>query len=252
MNYAIITGTSRGLGESVAKYFLDLNINVIGISRSANKTLSTIAEEKGVTYHHYSCNLADPEMVEDTLNKIKTCLEEVKLHKLYIVNNAGIVSPIHQARNIETNELTNHFQINVIAPMTVTNHLLNFATKQDVKLIGVTISSGAAERPISGWSAYCSSKASINTYTKTVGLEEEALQSGHKVIAFSPGIMDTEMQAEIRSSSKEDFKDVETFQTYKDQNHLQDVDTVGKILIHILTNESAIVNGKIYYVSDYT
>src|SRR5699024_6247426 len=127
-------------------------------------------------------------------------------------------------------------------PMTMMNQLLSFASKQEVKLIGVTISSGAAERPISGWSAYCSSKASINTYTKIAGLEEEALQSGHKVIAFSPGIMDTTMQAEIRSSRQEDFKDVETFQTYKKENHLQDVDTVGKVLITILTNESSIVN----------
>src|SRR5699024_12833001 len=118
-------------------------------------------------------------------------------------------------------------------------------------IYGVTITSGAAERPIYGWSAYGSSKASMNMYTKTVALEQASLQTGNKIIAFSPGIMDTEMQQTIRMSDPTAFQDVDTFRHYKKNDQLQDPQIVGEILVNILLNETGIKNGHIYYVHDY-
>src|SRR5699024_10061 len=104
--------------------------------------------------------------------------------------------------------------------------------------------SGAADRPVYGWSAYCSTKACINRYTETVALEQETLETGNKVFAFSPGVMDTNMQAEIRSSDESAFKDVERFKQYKADNYLKHTDDVGRVVIDILTDESMIENGK--------
>src|SRR5690625_7484217 len=105
--------------------------------------------------------------------------------------------------------------------MVLTNFLLNICHREDISLTAVTITSGAAERPVYGWSAYCSTKASINMYTKTVGLEQEEIDSGNKVIAFSPGVMDTNMQAEISSSTEEHIIEVETFREYNEINQFQ-------------------------------
>lgn len=85
--------------------------------------------------------------------------------------------------------------------------------------------------------------------TETVSLELSNKHSRHQVIAFSPGVMDTDMQGEIRSSSKEAFADVESFQRYKEEGMLRSTDTVASALLNLVT-ESDIESGKLYHVND--
>jgi 3-oxoacyl-[acyl-carrier protein] reductase len=62
----------------------------------------------------------------------------------------------------------------------------------------VNISSGAAERPLEGWSAYCAAKAGLAMLTRSLGLE----CGGRGVNAYGlrPGVVDTAMQVTIRAS----------------------------------------------------
>src|SRR5699024_12464646 len=110
----------------------------------------------------------------------------------YHVNRARAEGPITQAMHMNQEELAEHVQVNTIAPIMLMKSFLQKATEHDFKLIGVNITSGAGSRPVYGWRAYCSTKASINMYTKTVALEQVEKKTGHKIIAFSPGIMDTD------------------------------------------------------------
>lgn len=251
MQYAIVTGESRGLGKSIATLLLKEGINVIGISRTGNNELVTLAEEYQVKYEHYYCDLANTEMLEKTASSISELLFTNNVSKIYIINNAGVLQPIDQARNINAQDLSHHVQVNTIAPMVLLNLFLRKATNNKVPLIGVIVTSGAAERPIYGWSAYCSTKASINIYTETVALEQDVQKTGNKVIAFNPGTMDTNMQEQIRASTTEEFTQVEDFRLLKENNQLRDTKTVGKVLVNILMCEETIRNGKIYSVGDY-
>ena len=85
--------------------------------------------------------------------------------------------------------------------------------------------------------------------TETVSLELSKNGSRHKVIAFSPGVMDTDMQGTIRSSSQESFADVENFKRYKEQGMLRDTDKVAEVLVK-LVNETDVESGKLYHVND--
>src|SRR5699024_12496578 len=116
----------------------------------------------------------------------------------------------------------------------------------------VNITSGADKSPRYGWSAYCSAKASIDMYTKTIAWEQEALQPGNKIIGFHPGVMDTKMQAEIRGTTKEEFLKVEQFIQYKHQGVLSQTESVAEVLTDIVTQEVNTTNGKIYNIHDYT
>jgi NAD(P)-dependent dehydrogenase (short-subunit alcohol dehydrogenase family) len=62
----------------------------------------------------------------------------------------------------------------------------------------VNVSSGAAIRPLEGWSAYCSAKAGLHMLTRAVALETAA--KGIRVFGFQPGTTDTDMQVLIRAS----------------------------------------------------
>src|SRR5699024_11785527 len=131
-------------------------------------------------------------------------------------NNAAMVGLIDQAQEIHPDALQNHYHLNVLAPMILMNTMIN--ESNNALFIGANISSGAADRPMYGWSAYCSSNASIDMYTKTLALEQKALGTNHKVVAFSAGIIDTEMKEKIGRSSPQQFANVDTFKGYPEQN----------------------------------
>lgn len=250
MDYAIVTGTSKGLGKSIAAFLMESDIHVIGVSRTENIELANIAKENNVTYIHYSCDLGKIAETEEMIERIKLQLNELEVSKLYVVNNAAVVQPIKKATETTGKQLAYHYQVNVISPMMILNEFIENSTNKNIPLVGANISSGAANRPIYGWSAYCSSKASLNMYSKAIALEQEELQTDHKIIAFSPGVMDTNMQAEIRTSEQHEFIDVDTFKHYKKNNLLSDTDAVAGVLIDIILDED-IQNGKIYDVKDY-
>lgn len=251
MRYAVITGVSKGLGESIAKLLMESGINVVGVSRSKNDKLADAASENNVTYQHYACDLGDLEKTEKTFLQISKNLFSQDPDTVYLINNAAVLEPVDKSMNTKSADVAYHIQVNITAPMIVTNLFLKQAAEHNIRFIGTTISSGAGESPVYGWSAYCTSKASINMYTKTAALEQDELKTQSKVIAFSPGIMDTEMQEKIRQSDKNAFKEVDQFRAYKENNKLKDTDTVGGVLVDILTDETSVENGKIYYLSDY-
>ncbi|GAA0439691.1 (S)-benzoin forming benzil reductase [Lentibacillus halophilus] len=251
MRFAVVTGVSKGLGESAAKLLLESGVHVIGISRRSNNSLNDYAKTNNVTYQHYACDLGDIDRTEQTANEISESVFSQDPETVYLINNAAVLEPVDQSMNLPSDDLAYHIQVNTIAPMVMMNVFLKQAAETDVQFIGTTITSGAAERPVYGWSAYCTSKASMNMFTTTAALEQQELGTESKVIAFSPGVMDTDMQEKIRSSDADAFKDVDDFREYKWKNLLKDTDVVGGVLVDILTDEAAITNGKIYYVKDY-
>jgi len=253
MDYAVVTGISRGLGEAVARLLLECGIHVFGISRNGSKTLERFAKENNARFTHAACDLNNIPELESTIGEIADRIfADEDLSSLYIVNNAAIVTPIERAdRILDTERIAEHMQINLVSPMFILNTFLHKANSHDISLVGVNVTSGASVRPIYGFSTYCSAKAGLDMYTKTVAAEQEILGLSHKIFGFSPGVMDTGMQEEIRSAPSEAFIEVEKFRDYKRQNMLSHTDEIGGILVNLLMDASNALNGKIYNVKDY-
>lgn len=251
MKYVIITGASKGLGESVARLFLQEKVRVIGISRTKNVDLENISQALGVEYTHYPCDLASLEALEDTCDKIKTHVFNKNTEKVYLINNAATVNPIDVSKRHSREAIERHVSLNITAPMFTTSRLLHDAEKFSTPVVVANISSGAADRSTYGWSLYGASKAAINRYTKTVALEVDELKEPHKVIIFDPSIMDTAMQQTIRQASEDQFKEVDTFIGFKDKDALRHPAVVGRVLVDLLLADERLVNGQYYRIHDY-
>src|SRR5699024_8802825 len=117
LKFAIVTGTSRGLGASIAMFLLELGINVYGISRTKNEKIQQVAKENNAFYEHLSCNLADLDATKEVIETIKKDLQQKEVTDVYIVNNAAVIAPIDQASKTTGEDLATHFQVNMIAPM---------------------------------------------------------------------------------------------------------------------------------------
>ncbi|MCA1061503.1 (S)-benzoin forming benzil reductase [Rossellomorea aquimaris] len=249
MDYAIVTGATRGLGESIAKGFIEKGIGVMNISRTDNESLQRLAREKEVSYEFFHCDLSQTVQTESVFREVGARAFKSEADSIYVVQNAGVVTPINPSGEVDTGALEMSVHVNLLSPMIATNELIKAAEGSSSKMTMVNISSGAGSRPVYGWSTYCATKAGVNMLTETVSLELTNKHSRHQVIAFSPGVMDTDMQGEIRSSSKESFADVESFQRYKDEGMLRSTDTVADVLLKLIT-ESEIESGKLYHVND--
>lgn len=248
MAYAIITGASKGLGAATAKQLLSEGLNIITVSRSENEDLKKLSEGNSGDYTHYTCDLGNSSEVQTVFNDIAGKVFGQEQESVYLINNAGMVDPIETVGNLDGEKTAANVNVNLLAPMIICDIFLEKVQDSNANLIIANVTSGAGSRPIHGWSVYCSTKAGINMFTQTVALELENRNSRHKAFAFSPGIMDTEMQSTIRSSSKSAFNDIETFRKYKEEGMLRDAEMVADALVKVLKSDT-IENGKIYQIN---
>jgi len=95
------------------------------------------------------------------------------------------------------------------------------------------ISSGAAINPYESWSMYCSSKAGLDMMTKVVSKEQKEIKSGVKIVSIYPGVVDTDMQAEVRNTSPKNFKSVQRIIDFYENGELFTSEQVAKKIYHL-------------------
>lgn len=216
----IITGANRGLGKAFVDILVkDKDHTIISISRSMSD------EQKGLLKEQFYFLKAD--LSEKIFgNKIKVLKDLINNEDIYFINNASIIEPIARIDSFHEKEMDNTLTVNIKAPMLISKYILsNFSNN---KLSFINISSGAAKRPISNWSLYCSSKAFVEMFFKVAKEENKK----HRFFNLDPGVMDTHMQKSIRET---DFPDVSGFRNLEKEGKLKSsMDVAMEILNTIL------------------
>jgi benzil reductase ((S)-benzoin forming) len=144
--------------------------------------------------------------IESILTK---CINGVS-HVVFVCN-AAVVTPIGLARDLPVDELPATVTVNFTACMQLTIAILKAAGSVKVSVRILNISSGAALRPVAGWSVYCSTKAGLHMFLDVLSSEAAVSNEAITVAHIDPGVMDTKMQEAIRVSSKESFPRHEEF-----------------------------------------
>jgi NAD(P)-dependent dehydrogenase (short-subunit alcohol dehydrogenase family) len=114
-----------------------------------------------------------------------------------LVNNAGVIEPIARIEDSDPAAWARNIEINLIGAYNAVRAVLPGMIAQGGGTI-VNVSSGAAIRPLEGWSAYCTGKAGMHMMTRAIHLE--LAEKGIRVFGFQPGTTDTDMQVLIRAS----------------------------------------------------
>ncbi len=112
-----------------------------------------------------------------------------------VVNNAGTIQPIGRIEDTDPAAWAKLVEVNVTGAYHGVRAVLPHLSDGGVVL---NVSSGAAVRPMEGWSAYCASKAALAMLTQSVHHEHGG--RGVRAYGFRPGVVDTGMQEEIRAS----------------------------------------------------
>ncbi len=249
MKYFIVTGASRGLGAATVKKVAQKGNRIVCIARTQNEEIVKEAQKNGAIVSFVEADLTDHSNVETLLEGVLAELTPDKVEEIYLIQNAGMVDPIKTAGNAPSDVVTNAVHLNLLTPMLMTNKFIELTSTLSCKKVIVHVSSGAGTRPIYGWNTYCTTKAGLNMYTNAVGLEQQLTSNPVTVIAFSPGIMDTEMQAVIRSSNEEDFADINTFKEYHEKGALRSPEFVAEKMVELIYNQK-LENGRVYDIKE--
>jgi benzil reductase ((S)-benzoin forming) len=172
--------------------------------------------------------------MNDVFQKINTGQAE----EIHLINNAGILDPIKPVERSSAREIKLNINVNLIAPMVMVSEFMKHAADLPTEKRIINISSGAGRHPVYGWGCYGSSKAGLDLFSQTVSAEQRGKKFPVKSVSFAPGIIDTDMQKQIRATDKEDFADVERFKEYKEEEQLLPPEKVAGILVELIENES--------------
>ena len=166
MNYYYITGTSRGIGKSLAELLLKDDKNfVTGFSRTC--TL------KHSNYRHVRLDLSDLEKV----NKLNFPRHE-NAKRIVLINNSGYIGEIKRAGRLKHKTLIDTYSINLTSPTVLINKFINVYNDSSAEKIIFNVSSGAGRSPIDAASAYCASKAGLDMFSRVIA-EEQKIKVPH-------------------------------------------------------------------------
>ena len=226
----LVTGASKGLGRSIALSLANSGKSVIALARSSPDldALYDLLLQISPNSHIVSCDLASKKDISKAVGKIK---QDFK-HLSGIVHNAGTISPIENLLDVSRDSWERAVNVNLIGVQDLTQSLDSLIGGDSHTRV-VTISSGAAKRPLHGWSSYCVSKAGLDMWTRC--LAEEGESENISALAIAPGIVDTGMQKEIRQADKSSFPLLQNFIDYYENGELTSPDEVAeKLLPYVL------------------
>jgi benzil reductase ((S)-benzoin forming) len=220
---AIITGTGRGLGKSLALSLINQGYTVFGYSRT-NKISSTF-------FHFNKIDLGDLFQVK----KIKLPCFDKDLEEVVLINNAATIGKILPITLKSQDDIIYEYNLNIIAPSLICSNFISSYTNS--KKIIINISSGAANHQIASWNNYCASKSALDMFTKVL---EEEKHKNLKIFSVYPGVVDTTMQKDIRQANPKFFPLLKKFLTYKKENKLENPEIVAKKILYIIKNSHKI------------
>ncbi|KAH9469002.1 hypothetical protein Pst134EA_009522 [Puccinia striiformis f. sp. tritici] len=193
----ILTGGSRGIGLSCLKVLLKspIGANVVSLSRSFPPELQELKKS-----HHHNLLVVQGNVAKDEDNKLAVDSAIKSFGSIDgLILNSGMIKfeRIDDPNSSSIESWKEVFDVNFFSLVSILKHSLTHLRESKGKVI--FISSGASVGGIASWGSYNTSKAALNSLCRTLASEEPTITS----IALRPGVVDTEMQAQLRSEGKE-------------------------------------------------
>jgi 3-oxoacyl-[acyl-carrier protein] reductase len=241
---ALVTGGGRGIGRGIALALAKYGSKVAVIARSTNEVKQVANEIRAMGGMALALtgdvsNYAD---IQRIVAETETKLGAIDI----LVNNAAIVYVGGFIEETNPEIWLQTQQINLVGAYYTIHTVLAGMKAHGYGRI-LNISSGAARGIIPRGSAYCVSKAGLETLTKIVAAETQG--TGVCVMSINPGEVDTMMQNQIRSLPLEQIGEglYAHFQNLKTEGKLADPLHVGEQIVAVLMTDKT---GEALYIGD--
>jgi benzil reductase ((S)-benzoin forming) len=217
-----ISGASSGIGKALADNVPWDAPRLIDISRRG----APGAE-------HLEADLSDPTSWPKVAESFRRELDGFSGERVAFVHSAGSVQPIGFAGDVDTEDYTGNVLLNSAAGQVLGHAFLAAAKDVEAERYLVMLSSGASSLVGAGWSSYGAGKAALDQWVRDVGAEQ-AQRGGVQVVAVAPGVVETDMQQQIRETREEDFPKRDKFIQLYESGELSDPDAAARQIWDLL------------------
>ncbi len=241
----LVTGASKGIGFELSLALATSGAHVILLARDTPslEISRDLVQSISASSTTLVCDLADNQSIDNAIIALNNDFQKID----GIVHNAGMIAPIMPMSKAPSDAWAENIQVNLIGVQRLTKGIYPLMMASEHCRV-TTISSGASLRPLESWSSYCVAKAGQDMWARC--LAEEGKRDGITAISIAPGIVNTDMQKEIRSADSEDFPSLSSFVGYYENGELSDAKDVANKLIPLITTHSIQQSGKRFDVRE--
>ena len=231
----ILTGASRGLGRAMAQQLLaQPGATLVCISRRSDGALAELARQAGAALEQWELDLSEPAAAAERLDAWLQRVDPARFARATLINNAGTVGQPRPLADGVPAELAQALRVGLEAPMLLAGAFLGATRAWAGRREVLNISSGLGRNAMGSQAPYCAAKAGMDHFSRAVALEQAALPNGAKIVSLAPGVIDTDMQVQLRGTPAEAFPDRERFVQLKAQGLLDSPDTAAaKVLAYL-------------------
>ena len=230
----ILSGASRGMGLSMARQLLMPGHTLLCISRTDAPALIQPAQDAGATLLQWRHDLADSAGLDSRLDKWLCDQPGSRWASAALINNAGVIARIGPMSEAAPADLTQALRVGLEAPMVLAAAFLRATQAWPGERRVLNISSGLGRRPMASQAAYCAAKAGMDHFSRCLALEEALKPNGAKVCSLAPGVIDTDMQHQLRGADPAAFPDRQAFEQLKTGGHLTSPDEAARRVLAYL------------------
>ena len=235
---ALITGGSRGIGAACVRAFAENGYAVAFLyknSRDKAEALVSTLRGAGLDVAAYPCDVADPAQVKAVIGDILRTYRHIDA----LVNCAGIAH-IGLFTDMTEDEWDHLFAVNVRSAFSVTKAVLPGMISQQKGSI-VNVSSMWGEVGASCEVAYSATKAALIGLTKA--LAKEVGPSGVRVNCVTPGVIDTDMNAQLTDEDRASLADETPL------GRIGSADEVATTILFLCGEGASFITGQVLGVS---
>ena len=221
-NLLVLSGGSRGLGQALSEHYRQAGWSVVEWSRSG----------QGAEHHFADFALLEPSPPGFDAELARLAAREWA--QVHCLNNAAQIEPVGPASALSDAALVAALNLNFGSGIRfMASFLRNFSARPGRRVLA-NISSGAATRPIPGWSLYCAAKSGTEHFVRTVASEQAECPNPVHCININPGVMDTGMQAALRQVPASQFPLLQRFLDLHAQGGLRQPSDIARRIAQIL------------------
>ncbi len=184
----VITGSTRGFGYAIAESMLEAGaiVAITGRSQEAVERALTSLRPKG----RVSGFIVDVRHEEQIYKLVEDVLKELGHIDIW-VNNAGYSNAAGMMLDMNPQEALDMFLANDLGVLRCTQAIMQYMLPRKQGLLVNIYGQGSFLQPASPTGLYAATKAWITSFTRTLGTELKG--TGVQILAFSPGMMTTDM-----------------------------------------------------------